>query len=178
MSLKNVVYIGLRSVDPAERQIAEQYDMLLYGMEDVDRHGIGRVMDMALAKVDPEGRRGIHVSFDIDALDALEVPSTGTPGNRIGLDWILNQIFSYLYILFPCSVRGGLSLREGLHIVERLHQTGRLEAIDMVEVNPAIGTADDVRKTVSAAIHLLAAACGTRRGGNLPRQRVADADTA
>lgn len=82
LSLKNVVYIGLRSVDPAERQIAEQHDMLLYAMEDVDRHGIVRVMDMALAQVDPEGRRGIHVSFDIDALDALEVPSTGTPGNN------------------------------------------------------------------------------------------------
>lgn len=43
-------------------------------------------------------------------------------------------------------------------------------------MNPAIGTAEDVRKTVSAAIHLLAAACGTRRGGNLPRQNAVESD--
>lgn len=80
LSLKNVVYIGLRSVDPMERHIAEQHDMLIYGMEDVDRCGIVQVMETALAKVDPDGKRGIHISFDIDALDGLEAPSTGTPG--------------------------------------------------------------------------------------------------
>lgn len=37
-------------------------------------------MEMALAAVDPSGSKAIHCSFDIDALDALDVPSTGTPG--------------------------------------------------------------------------------------------------
>lgn len=37
-------------------------------------------MESALNKVDPEGKKGIHISFDIDSLDALDVPSTGTPG--------------------------------------------------------------------------------------------------
>lgn len=35
---------------------------------------------MAIHSVDPLGEKGIHISFDIDALDQLEVPSTGTPG--------------------------------------------------------------------------------------------------
>lgn len=35
---------------------------------------------MALQKVDPSGKKGIHISFDIDALDTLEVPSTVFPG--------------------------------------------------------------------------------------------------
>lgn len=71
--------------------------------------------------------------------------------------------------MFLHLVRGGLTLREGIYIVERLQRTGRLEAIDLAEVNPAIGTEQDVRTTVDAGIHLLAAACGTRRSGRVPR---------
>lgn len=37
-------------------------------------------MHMALNKIDPHNSRSLHVSFDIDALDPLEAPSTGTPG--------------------------------------------------------------------------------------------------
>lgn len=33
--------------------------------------------------VDPENNKGIHISFDIDSLDVLEAPSTGTPGKFI-----------------------------------------------------------------------------------------------
>lgn len=46
----------------------------------MDRHGIVNIVDMAMHCVDPNAERAIHISFDIDALDELEVPSTGTPG--------------------------------------------------------------------------------------------------
>ena len=36
----------------------------------------------ALQKIDPENKRSLHVSFDIDALDPLEAPATGTPGKH------------------------------------------------------------------------------------------------
>lgn len=35
---------------------------------------------MVLQYLDPKGVKPIHVSFDIDSLDALEAPSTGTSG--------------------------------------------------------------------------------------------------
>lgn len=35
---------------------------------------------MALDRIDPEGLKSLHVSFDIDSLDPLEAPSTGTAG--------------------------------------------------------------------------------------------------
>lgn len=66
-------------------------------------------------------------------------------------------------------VRGGLTLREGIYIVQQLRHTGRLQGIDLVEVNPAIGSESDVKKTVAAAIQILAAACGKIRSGNLPK---------
>ncbi|XP_052563992.1 arginase, hepatic [Culex pipiens pallens] len=142
ISIKNMVYIGLRSVDPYERLIIEKFGIHAFGMREVEQYGIHEVMRMALERVDPEGKKSLHVSYDIDSLDVLEAPSTGT------------------------SVRGGLTLREGIYIMEEAYNTGRLAAVDLVEVNPSIGTPDDVRKTLDAAIHLLVAACGHNRRGN------------
>lgn len=124
---------------------------------------------MALAAVDPSGTKAIHCSFDIDALDALDVPSTGTPG----LFLIAIDFFILSYINFPYNqilVPGGLTLREGSYIMEELHRTGRLEAVDLVEVNPNFGNSNDLKKTVDAGIHILKASCGNLRSGNLPKQ--------
>ena len=71
-----------------------------------DRDGIGRVMELALGHIGND--TPIHLSFDVDALDPQEAPSTGTP------------------------VRGGLTLREGDYIAECVHETGSLVAMDLV----------------------------------------------
>lgn len=52
--------------------------------------------------------------------------------------------------------------------MEDIYDTGRLAAVDLVEVNPAIGSEGDVAKTVDAAIQILKAACGTVRKGVMP----------
>lgn len=44
----------------------------------MDKYGIAKIMEMALNDVDPDGKKGYHISFDIDALDRFEAPSTGT----------------------------------------------------------------------------------------------------
>ncbi|XP_039311664.1 arginase, hepatic isoform X4 [Solenopsis invicta] len=79
LSIRNVAYIGLRSIDRYERLVIEKFGITAYGMEDVERYGIHDVIHMALNKIDPHNSRSLHVSFDIDALDPLEAPSTGTP---------------------------------------------------------------------------------------------------
>lgn len=129
--------------------------------------GIHDVIHMALNKIDPDNLRSLHVSFDIDVLDPLEAPSTGTPG--IVLVYVcvilIKSLYLYIYI-----VRGGLSLREAIHLMEEIHRTHRLSAIDLVEVNPQIGSEQDVKKTVQAAIHIIQAALGyTRRGLKVPK---------
>lgn len=113
-------------------------------MREVELHGIKDVVQRAFEQIDPNNNKSLHISFDIDALDVLEAPSTGT------------------------AVRGGLTLREGIYIMEEIFNTGRLRAIDLVEVNPKIGSEEDVLKTVSAAVNLLQAACGHNRRGNFP----------
>ncbi|KAF7407729.1 hypothetical protein V1477_004938 [Vespula maculifrons] len=146
LSIRNVAYIGLRSVDSYERLVIEKFGISAFGMEDVERFGIHNTISMALDRIDPEGLKSLHVSFDIDSLDPLEAPSTGT------------------------AVRGGLTLREAIHIMEEIHRTRRLNAIDIVEVNPYIGDQRDVKLTIEAAIYIIQAALGySRRGLKVPK---------
>ncbi|KAJ4985001.1 hypothetical protein SVAN01_09523 [Stagonosporopsis vannaccii] len=112
LSTKKLVYIGLRDIDRGEKKILREHGIKAFSMHDVDRHGIGKVMDMALAWIGSD--TPIHLSFDIDALDPMWAPSTGT------------------------AVRGGLTLREGDFIAECVAETGSLIALDLVEVNPSL----------------------------------------
>lgn len=78
--LKNLCYIGLRSVDTYENAIMHNLGIHYFDMYDVQRYGIHAVVTAALDRIDPQQRKSIHVSFDIDGLDPMEAPSTGTPG--------------------------------------------------------------------------------------------------
>ncbi|KAK6070691.1 arginase [Seiridium cupressi] len=114
LNVNKLVYIGLRDVDAGEKRILRENGIKAFSMFDIDKYGIGRVVEMALAHIGND--TPIHLSFDVDALDPMWAPSTGTP------------------------VRGGLTLREGDFICESVHQTGSLVAIDLVEVNPSLAT--------------------------------------
>ncbi|CAL1575429.1 unnamed protein product [Knipowitschia caucasica] len=96
---KNLLYIGLRDVDPGEHFILKNLGVKFFSMSDVDRMGINRVLEETCDHL-LRSQKPLHLSFDVDALDPSETPATGTP------------------------VRGGLSLREGLTITEALHETG------------------------------------------------------
>lgn len=105
-------------------------------MHDVDKHGIGKVVEMAIEHVSPGLTRPIHLSFDVDALDPSVAPSTGTP------------------------VRGGLTFREGHYICEAIHETGCLVAMDLMEVNPSLEDAEAVYQTVTIGCSLVRSAMG------------------
>ncbi|KAM0811866.1 putative Arginase [Seiridium cardinale] len=135
LNVNKLVYIGLRDVDAGEKRILRENGIKAFSMFDIDKYGIGRVVEMALAHIGSD--TPIHLSFDVDALDPMWAPSTGTP------------------------VRGGLTLREGDFICESVHQTGSLVAIDLVEVNPSLAT-DHVgaSETVRAGCSLVRCALG------------------
>jgi arginase len=136
LSPKKLVYIGLRDVDAGEKRILRENGIKAFSMFDIDRHGIGRVMEMALAHIGTD--TPIHLSFDVDALDPMWAPSTGTP------------------------VRGGLTLREGDYICECVHETGSLVAVDLVEVNPSLApeTEHGAHETVRAGCSIVRCALG------------------
>lgn len=136
LNLNKLVYIGLRDVDAGEKKILRQYGIKAFSMFDIDRYGIGRVVDMALAHIGND--TPIHLSFDVDALDPMWAPSTGTP------------------------VRGGLTLREGDFICESVHLTGNLVAVDLVEVNPhlAADRETELNDTIRTGCSLVRCALG------------------
>jgi arginase len=74
-----LVYIGLRDLDSGEKRILKQHGIKAFSMHEVDKWGIGKVVEMALDAVNPNRDLPIHLSFDVDALDPSVAPSTGTP---------------------------------------------------------------------------------------------------
>ena len=136
LSPERICFIGLRDLDPLEKLFLKELKIKSFWAEDVERMGIREVTKQALEAVDPEGKRPLHMSFDVDAIDPLEMPSTGT------------------------AVRGGLSLREGKYICESLYRTNRLVGLDLVEINPLLGNKEQVDITLEASTHLILSALG------------------
>ncbi|CAG8480348.1 371_t:CDS:2 [Cetraspora pellucida] len=131
-----LVYIGLRDVDPPEKDILKKYGIKAFSMYHVDKFGIGKVVEMALDAVNPNRDLPIHLSFDVDALDPTVAPSTGTP------------------------VRGGLTFREGHYICEAIHETGLLVSVDLMEVNPSLEDEVSVFETVTVGCSLVRCCLG------------------
>jgi arginase len=82
-----------------------------------------------------EGEPFVHVSLDLDAVDPLIAPGVGTP------------------------VPGGLSYREAHLACELIAEAGRLDSLDVVEVNPIL---DRANETGRLAVDLVASALGQR----------------
>lgn len=133
LNVSKLVYIGLRDVDRGEKKILREHGIKAFSMHDVDRYGIGSVMEQAIGWIGRD--TPIHLSFDIDALDPMWAPSTGT------------------------AVRGGLTLREGDFIAECVHETGSLVALDLVEVNPSLEE-HGAQETVRAGVSIVRCALG------------------
>ncbi|KAI8585375.1 hypothetical protein BDZ88DRAFT_466974 [Geranomyces variabilis] len=129
-----IVYIGLRDVDAPEKRILKENNIKAFSMHDVDKHGIGAIVQKAIDYLGADSP--IHLSFDVDALDPTVAPATGTP------------------------VRGGLTFREGHYICEALFETGNLVAVDIMEVNPLLGEQTYVMQTLQIGCSLARAAMG------------------
>ncbi|XP_044034153.1 arginase-1 [Siniperca chuatsi] len=142
---RDLVYIGLRDVDPGEHYILKLLGVKVFSMTEVDQLGIGRVMEETCDYISAK-KKPIHLSYDVDAIDPSVTPATGTP------------------------VVGGLTYRDGAYITEQICQTGLLSAVDMVEVNPLrVQTDEGIQSTVSTAVDLLLGCFGRLREGNHPK---------
>jgi len=135
LSPRQLVYIGLRDVDEAEVVILRQLGILAFTMYHVDKYGIGGVMERTLEHLQ---HRPLHLSYDIDAVDPYHAPATGT------------------------TVRGGLTFREAHYVAEAVGESGQLGSVDMVEVNPSLGTDADTKETVEMGLALISSAMGSR----------------
>jgi len=109
---QDLVFIGLRSLDPFERAFVREHEIRAYTMKEIDRRGLATVAEEALEYLADVPR--LHVSFDADALDPSLAPGVGTP------------------------VPGGLTYREAHLLMELLADSGKVTSLDLVEVNPVL----------------------------------------
>jgi arginase len=126
------VLIGLRDVDSGEKQRIRELGVRAFSMSHVDKLGMERVMEEAIAVASGDGE-ALHVSFDLDGIDPTEAPGVGTP------------------------VRGGLSYREAHLAMEMVAETGRLGSMEITELNPIF---DERNRTADLAVQLILSALG------------------
>jgi arginase len=112
---RNVVLIGIRDLDPGERDFLKKGGVTVYTMRDIDERGMRDVVDEAV-RLASDGTAGIHLSFDLDVVDPEDAPGTGTP------------------------VWGGITYREAHLAMELINDRAEIVAIDLVEVNPVLDT--------------------------------------
>jgi len=132
---KDIVYIGLRELDRAEKMAIKRLGIKTFTMYHVDKYGIGKVMEECLDYI---GNRNIHLSFDIDAIDPFYAPHTGT------------------------AVTGGLSFREGNYVCEALSESGNLSSMELVEVDPSLHQGLSKSETIDCALTLIGSAMGQK----------------
>jgi arginase len=144
---EQLVLVGIRSIDAEEKAIMKAWGVHVFSMTDIDRYGIGEVMNRAREILFQNGERPLHLSYDIDAIDPHYAPSTGT------------------------RVRGGLNYREAHYIAEFAAETGNLVSMDLVEINPRLGYVDPAylgdkktaqNVTVEMGLELIGSALGKR----------------
>ena len=130
---ENIVFIGLRNLDPDERELIRAQGITTFTMKDIDRRGIAEVTLAALEQLAHLER--LHLSFDADALDPDIAPGVGTP------------------------VPGGLSYREAHLLMELLADAGTVTSLDLVEVNPIL----DIRnRTAQIMVEMTASLLGKK----------------
>lgn len=128
---ENVVLIGQRDLDPAEKKRLKKSGITVFTMRDIDEQGISSVANKAMMKFVHLKR--IHLTVDMDALDPVEAPGVGTP------------------------VPGGISYREAHLLMEILADSGKVGSMDIVEINPIL---DVGNKTAELAVELILSVLG------------------
>jgi len=126
ISAKWVRQIGIRSVDAGEKRLVHEAGLEVFDMRFIDEEGMRHTMELALATIDANTH--LHVSFDVDFLDADIAPGVGT------------------------TVKGGPTYREAQLCMEMIADSGALASLDVMELNPAL----DVRnRTAEIAVDLI-----------------------
>lgn len=127
-----VFQVGIRSVDPHEREEIREHGVNVFDMRSLDEQGVAAIMRKVLDTVSAANGL-LHVSFDVDFLDPCVAPGVGT------------------------TVPGGATYREAHLIMELLHDSGVVGSVDIVELNPFL---DERGRTARTAVELIGSLFG------------------
>jgi arginase len=130
---KDLVYIGLRDVDDGEKDILNKYGIKYYTMDDVNNHTIEKIMLDVKQYFDiNNNKRNLHLSFDVDSINPNILPHTGV------------------------TVDGGLNEKQAIFICKTLAETGKLNSMELVELNTEIrNTNIPLNKSLDICVKLI-----------------------
>jgi len=120
-----LAYIGLREVDDGEQDILVKHNIERVCMQQIRRfllycHYTKKphmqwALDRCLKKINPDGSLPLHLSFDVDSLDPVYAPATGT------------------------AAVDGLYLKDIEYVGKELARRGiKIRVLDIAEVNPKL----------------------------------------
>ena len=130
---RNAVLVGVRALDPGEREALKASEVTVLTMRDIDERGIAAVIREAAEIAAEGGRRPVHLTIDMDVIDPSDAPGVGTPE------------------------RGGLTYREAHLAMELLAERGVVRSLEIAEVNPIL---DRENRTARLAVELAASLLG------------------
>ena len=123
---KNIMYIGIRDIDPFEKEIIEKYNINLLTVSEI-QNSLSSSLKKITSFID---NSPIHISMDVDSLDPSIIPCTGTP------------------------VEGGFMLSEVLDIVSILKRENIIN-MDFTELNLELGNKSEKIKSLDNSLTIL-----------------------
>lgn len=110
MKPEHIVYIGLRDVDPGEKEWIEKLGICFFDERKIQELGLDEVLQQTLIRLQACDR--VHVSLDMDSMNPHEFPAVSVP------------------------VKNGFTPAEVHKLLQELIQNLPVLAVDLTEYNP------------------------------------------
>jgi len=130
IALENIAYFGVRDVDVEEIRVMKNNEMTNITRAEIIRRGSSTVLSELIQEKELY-KHPVHISFDIDAIDPTECPSTGT------------------------TAEDGVKTADVVKLIKKIKETGNLVSMDIVEFNPLVGSDSDVETTVKSIMKIM-----------------------
>lgn len=145
---EQLIYLGLRDVDPYETQIMDLLKIKNFTSACFAKLGLSKICRTLFERI---GNSPVHISFDIDSIDPEEAPATGVKSPK------------------------GLSSHTLLNLTQKLAPWINLKSVDVVEINPHIGSTNEAFKTYLLAISFLRTLIGEKNISSLNKKTIPSA---
>ncbi len=122
LSVENLVYVGLRSVEEEEKNCIKKNNILTFPIAKVKKDSIKKTAKTIQEKL--KNCDLVYVSLDVDVLDPRVSKGTGTP------------------------VKNGFSVLELTQLVQLLVSTLPVKVFELTEINPLLDTENKMAKNV------------------------------
>ena len=119
---ENICLIGVRSFEEGEAAFLKRLNVRVFFMEEVKQRGINAVIKEAI-EIATRGTAAFGVSIDIDSIDPIDAPGTGTrEPDGIRADDLISALtlFSHVHNLIGVEIAEFDPSKDKNHITEKL----------------------------------------------------------